>query len=992
MDTPGISLFQGADIQLSNSKNVEEEEDLEDQLRRKEELQNLLQANLDDFKYEDSTINSSPNLSLISNDNLASSLYKDHFQPNDQLKALFEIRCRELQDVREEFEKYRTDTSKELETQKRQNLLLESELSRFKISLKNSEVLLAEKVDVINNLNKNLAEKNANIAQLEAHLKNLEIELMAHKSEIDQLNLKLHSQNGPFNLNAKYNSEELRQSLQVKIEKLEQILDERTKQYELLKSENSLLKDDIERLSLEKLSLEQDNQLLLRSMDDAQQQCRDLIGVIEVLKKENDHFKGRLRELEQNLKTDGFIGSPNEKLKKMLVDKSVELDSLTAKLKHYESDMKELIEYRQLKTDIYKKDFQKCNNQVHTKDLLVMQNELQNYRRTIEDKNQQILILNSNNKDLKEKIEEMLLQTRNDIQNISAKYNMPQLESMQRELEKAEYTQKMLNKKLEESEQRRLSLLQKLENEDKNKKTETSDDIEKYRKNLKTLSDKLRRERDQNREIFEKMKEQEDEILSLRSELEDLNSNKQKSTCLDPETSQIKSEYQTLKNQLKSVMEHLEKSNIKNSRKELPEAVREITEQFDALLVKLNSENLEKGIIEEQVQCWKKMLLEVDYKDSDEALKSQYKEAIAKLHKSQQKLTELEENLQDLKNSLTISEGEKCSINVELKECAAQLQKSETERKRLEKEIENLNNILRTQEDQLNELRKTERTERGDGDCKIEKVASIGFQKDIQELTMRLQNKDKEYNILLKTMKNLEQEQSETLTRLEALKQEIEKLTQENSKLAEELKDRKNHINNLKSSKNAEMENEFKNQLEEEIVKTELKIRDDLQLEYQKRIADIEKRYQKTFKEVTEVCKTQKVELEQQEKKFREYLKTVLTECENCTTKLENEKLELENQLQVMQSGFEKYKLAVTNQEQKYVNVLKKMETETKKNNEAWKLWSEKVVCSCLDIEATNKKVRDRVLSSMDRYDQEVESIQRVADAKMKKKSSKEKS
>lgn len=38
MDNPGISLFQGTDIQINNSKNIEEEEDLEDQLRRKEEV------------------------------------------------------------------------------------------------------------------------------------------------------------------------------------------------------------------------------------------------------------------------------------------------------------------------------------------------------------------------------------------------------------------------------------------------------------------------------------------------------------------------------------------------------------------------------------------------------------------------------------------------------------------------------------------------------------------------------------------------------------------------------------------------------------------------------------------------------------------------------------------------------------------------------------------------------------------------------------------
>lgn len=63
-----------------------------------------------------------------------------------------------------------------------------------------------------------------------------------------------------------------------------------------------------------------------------------------------------------------------------------------------------------------------------------MQNDLQNYKRIIEDKNQQILSLNSTNKELLEKLEDMLSQTRNDIQNFSHKYNLPQLEKMTEDL------------------------------------------------------------------------------------------------------------------------------------------------------------------------------------------------------------------------------------------------------------------------------------------------------------------------------------------------------------------------------------------------------------------------------------------------------------------------------------------------------------------------------------------------------------------------------
>ncbi|KAJ8984819.1 hypothetical protein NQ317_013018 [Molorchus minor] len=99
MDNPGTSLFHGPDIKINNSQNNEEEEDLEDQKRRKEELQNLLTAALDDFNYDESTINSSTNISVASSDELQRA-YKNATEPDDQLKLLYGIRLKELTDTR----------------------------------------------------------------------------------------------------------------------------------------------------------------------------------------------------------------------------------------------------------------------------------------------------------------------------------------------------------------------------------------------------------------------------------------------------------------------------------------------------------------------------------------------------------------------------------------------------------------------------------------------------------------------------------------------------------------------------------------------------------------------------------------------------------------------------------------------------------------------------------------------------------------------------
>ncbi|CAG9773057.1 unnamed protein product [Ceutorhynchus assimilis] len=880
MDTPGISLFQGADLQINNSKNVEEEEDLEDQQRRKEELQNLLQAKLDDFNYDDSTINSSTNVSIASVDNLEQ-LYKEALSPDEQIKILYDVRCREILALKEEYDKFKADKSKEVNSLKNQKILLEGELRQAGISMKNLESLLVDKTEEINNLTKNLKEKDTQMNKLQTLNTEYEGELVAYKSEVTELHLKLQKQKGAFNLDAKFDSDEMRNSMQSKIEKLEKAYEEQTNKFEFCNAEKQVLQDEIARLAQEKIALESDNEAILKSFDSAQLQCKDLINVIEVLKTENDHFKCRVEENSRRKSSSNQMNSSDtqsEKLKSMLVDKSIELDSLKTKLNSYEDNIKELLEYRQLKCDIYKKEFQKCDNKNHTKELLIMQNDLQNYRRIIEDKKQQILSLNANNKDLKEKIEDMILQTRNEIQNMSSKYNMPQLDSMKKELEKSEKMVNILTKKLQESEEERLSLFGKL-NESK-----------------------------------------------------------------------LESDYELLKNQLKNVMEYLEKNKCPKSLIEIKTKMQKFIEEID------NKESIEKGIIEEQINSWKKLLDETIITDADEALKTQYKEAIMNLQSSNEKIKELEEGIQDLKNSLTIAEGEKCGLSMELKDVLGKLEESEKSRRSLEEDLKNI---------QIDE--------------------KTG--KKIDHLKRQLENQKEKYNkkttdleAALESLSLAENDKEEQKRWMDKMHNEIEKLKNINTKLERQL--------DVKNNGTMDQDEEaYKLKLKEELNKMDIILREEIQIEYQNRITDLENEYKKTYRETSELCKKLKSDLEQQDKKFREYLKLVLKECETCSSKQEIEKTELIEKYQLLQNQFEAYKINVAAQDTKYFDALKKMEIESQKTNEAWRSWSKKVVCSCLDIEATNKKVRDRVLASMDKYDQEVAAIQKKAEAKMSKKS-----
>lgn len=70
--------------------------------------------------------------------------------------------------------------------------------------------------------------------------------------------------------------------------------------------------------------------------------------------------------------------------------------------------------------------------------LIIFQHELKNCRQTIADRDSEITRLHSITKELEGKIEEMLQKTRDDIQNLSHKYSIPQLEVMSNDLNNAE--------------------------------------------------------------------------------------------------------------------------------------------------------------------------------------------------------------------------------------------------------------------------------------------------------------------------------------------------------------------------------------------------------------------------------------------------------------------------------------------------------------------------------------------------------------------------
>lgn len=568
--------------------------------------------------------------------------YKDA-TPEEQLKVLYDVRVREINNLQDEFTTFQAEKTKEISILKNKVTLSEAEIRH--LQLQNSELkeILVEKTDVLNKFKQNLLNKDKEIEDLKRVIEELKLEICSYTSTINELQLK-QSDNNPFSAGARnFKSEELQKAHQDQIVKLETLLQEQNKKGQVLEKENRRLETELKNLIESKSQIEEENNLtimaLSKKLQQSQQQCRDLFILGEAIKKEGDHFKERLRQFDTN---DLCNKSPInksmdketmvvhlEKLKRMLLDKEIEIGTLQAKLKFYDSDLDELFEYRKLLKEIYNSEIKPCNNLEHSESLIFMQRQLQSYQQAVEDRNQQILSLKLVNTELQEKIEEMIQQTRTEIQSLSQKYSLPQLETMSNELKNAQKSIAHLKQKLEDSEQERIGLEAQLHNTlEKMKAMENA-----------AISEK---------EMLEKMIQKLKEDLNTRL-LED-----------DKENEPLKLKYGHVKDQLHQVAERLQKIIPGDNTKADP-GIRIIYQLQEKIQKFLKVPNPSK--ITDKLQKWDNML-------------SRYLHGVnLNLNGSlRQSKSDLKGSFEDLSNSKTMLEGEKFALEYQLSGLEKKLQ------------------------------------------------------------------------------------------------------------------------------------------------------------------------------------------------------------------------------------------------------------------------------------------------------------------------------
>ncbi|XP_044270748.1 intracellular protein transport protein USO1-like [Tribolium madens] len=968
-----MSVFQDNSLNVDNPQSREEDEELEEQRRRQEELADLLADGIHAFNYDDSTMNSSvtsveanePNyqgslrnknefkyeasgkslLNDVTDNSAIEQCYKDANQ-QEQLKILYDVRVREINRLQKEFDKYKEEKIKEIGILKNKATLAEAEIRHLQISLTNSESLLVEKNQIINNLKQDLVLKDTNIESFKKILEEQNLEICTYKSTINELQLKL-ADNNPFSTGArKANSEELQKAHQDQIISLETLYQEQSKKVQILEKEKVRLEEDLKKLMKSKNEVEEENNMtimaLSKKLQNAQQQCKDLFVLGEAIKKESDHFKDRLQQLEVNKLdvTDVFqikkmdkesMMVHMEKLRRMLLDKDIEINTLKAKLKFYDSDLNELFEYRQILSKMYSCEVKPCSDNEHEELIIFMQRQLQSYQQAVEDRNNQIMNLNLVNKELQEKIEEMIHQTRSDIQNLSQKYSLPQLETMSNELKNAEVTINSLRQQLLEKEQTDKSTqvlkeeLKKAE-EDKQKLLIQLDEFKK-------IIEENDRVKTQIQKICLKLGLSETDLLESDVDVHEVNT--------------VKSKYGKVHEQLQQILAHLEATSPRRTNFGIIHKMKKDVQNF---LNSFHLDKLESKQIREKLELWDNML-------------SDFIESFTHGGGSKNDF-ELKDTIDELTNAKTMLEGEKFALEYELKRSSNEIAEMKKEIASL---IENRNNLIKESVDNGHTIQKL-------------KDEILNYKKCMQIME---QNKLEVERQLDNTQKQLNDAKQETID----LQKEANGANEDvvRKKLFKELEDVENGLEQDKRNSDIITSELFQKCLQAQILKTELLLREQLQEDNLKKMEKIEEEYKKVIQQRSDLYHKEKEKWKIQEANYRKQFAAVLEECGRKMETLEKENIDLAKRVHILVQECKSYKSSSITVLEKYNKLAANYKKSFEDLNKRWASLLEAYMFNATKIEKqTNKNVKN-IMKKMVLNDREIQLIENIYKEKMKK-------
>ncbi|KAI8129224.1 hypothetical protein FF38_04740 [Lucilia cuprina] len=368
MNTPGISLFQGAEsIKVNTSlERQEEEEALEDQRRRHEELGKIIENAFGDLDDDETTIDSTTNFQsdlmepaqqqqqhqqpLLTHpygNNInnvfapAPPTVVDHSACEKEihnLKMLAESRSRELEHsqhlLNEEYHR-RSDLEKKLS-------ITQAELDRALASKSNNHELLVESKEKCSNLENTInkmknekksleAENNALVGKLET-AQNLLADVQRKYDMVERdLN---RNQERNFELKRKQMEDRHRAEIEMLQQQMEQVankLDKKSSELESMNTRYQALQESHQIMLCDKASKIND---LNHALDEAQKRCEELLSRPDYFQ-ENVRLQKLIASLQQQIQD---MEKTINSLKERLEMTTAELDSMDSVLHQYNQE------------------------------------------------------------------------------------------------------------------------------------------------------------------------------------------------------------------------------------------------------------------------------------------------------------------------------------------------------------------------------------------------------------------------------------------------------------------------------------------------------------------------------------------------------------------------------------------------------------------------------------------------------------------------------
>nr|CAH7764250.1 unnamed protein product [Callosobruchus chinensis] len=170
-----------------------------------------------------------------------------------------------------------------------------------------------------------------------------------------------------------------------------------------------------------------------------------------------------------------------------------------------------------------------------------------------------------------------------------------------------------------------------------------------------------------------------------------------------------------------------------------------------------------------------------------------------------------------------------------------------------------------------------------------------------------------------------------------------------------------------------------------DVLTLEIKLREEIQQEYQKNLNEVEKKYKKMTVTGRDIQKELSERTKEMQEKHREQLTVVLSECALKIKDLQEERQELLEKLEVFKAEFEKVQQQAMLKEDTYVKMIKVARLEGERNSEEWKKWLKQFFVQYTKIETTSKQSRLNILHKMQKADSEVAALEKKYDDKLRK-------